>query len=203
MYKELTLEHSLYNIDEKLLEEFKQYPLIYSEITPKFNITHPQLDTWAATFNNWLLFISEEEKLIIDHSKTFSHSINILCTNEVEKSESYLSILDRFDRQQRFIVACYLTNELHGWKLQVMHNNDLDDLLSVNLQNDDYYKMSNIEFVRIHPRVQQMFLHQSKLIKALIRDIQSTKNFELCIKRAIHESQAFLRYRKREKNLVE
>lgn len=203
MYRELTVKHSLYNIDSKLLEEFKQYPLLYSELTPKFNITHPQLDTWAATFNNWLLFISEEEKLIIDHSKTFSHSINILCTNEIEKSDNYLLIVDRFNRQQRYIIACFLTNELHNWKLQVMQKNKLQDVLTVNLENDNYYKLSNIEFVRIHPRIQQIFIHQSKLVKALIRDIQSTNRFEHCIKKSIHDSRAFLRYRKRESNLVE
>lgn len=202
MYRNLAMEHSLFNINYKLLEEFKQFPPNYEELTPQFNITHPQLDTWAATFNNWLLFISEDEKLIIDHSKTFSHSINILCTNEIEKSESYLSILDRFNREQRFVVACFLTNELHKWKLNVIHKNNLEDVLIVNLENDNYYTMSNIEFSRIHPRAQQILVHQSKLVKVLIREIQSTTSFEQCIKRSIHDAQVFLRYRKKKLNLM-
>lgn len=197
MYRQLTLEHSLFNIDGGLLEEFQRYPEYYSELKPQFNITHPQLDTWAATFNNWLLFLSIEECLIIDHTKTFSHSINILCTNEIEKSESYLSVLSRFNRKERFIVACFLTNEIHSWKRQVIKDNQLEEVLVNNLENDYYYKISNIEFSRVNPWTQQILLNQSRVVKVLMRNIQSSREFERHIKKSIHDAQAFLRYKQK------
>lgn len=185
MYRELSLEHSLYTIDKGLLEEFKEYPRMYTEIEPLFNVTHSKLDTWAALFNNWLLFISNDERLIIDQGKTFSHSFNILCNTELEKSNGYLSILSRFNRQERFIVACFVTNNLHEWKRKIMKAHHYEEVLEANLDNDHYFLMNNSDVATIKPISMQTLEHQSKMTKVLIRTIRSTTSFEKCIQRGL------------------
>lgn len=199
MYRELSVEHSLFMIDPILVEEFQTHSQDYHELQPAFNLTHSELDTWAALFNNWLLLISKEECLIIDHIKTFSHTVNIFCIQEIEKSEMYLMILDRFTRKERFVVACFLTDYLHAWKRKVMEKQLYDEMLMMNLCSETYYLAENIEFIQTNPLVQKMLENQAKLIKILVREIQEECAIECCIEKSIIQAQAFLRYRTQRK----
>lgn len=195
MYRELSLEHSLYTINDRLLNEFKEYPRMYKEIEPLFNVTHSKLDTWAALLNNWLLFISDDERLIIDQGKAFSHSFNILCNTELEKSNGYLAVLARFNRRERFIVACFVTNNLHEWKREIMKDHNYEEVLEANLDNEHYFLMNNSDVATIKPISMQTLEHQSKMTKVLIRTIRTSTSFERCIQQGINEAQAFLRYK--------
>lgn len=195
MFKDLSLKHSLFVIHPNLLEEYKQYPKQYSDIHPKYNVTHSAIDTCAAAFNTWLLLISKEECLIIDQAKTFSHSFNIICTNEMEKSEGYLEILARFNRSERFVVSCFLTSHLHQWKLEILQAHHVEDVIEAHLQKDDYYWINNSDIAVSYPIDEEILRQQAKMVKILLHEIRHSNSFERLIKQAINESQQFLRYR--------
>ncbi|MBQ0140637.1 MAG: hypothetical protein KBT36_15240 [Kurthia sp.] len=195
MFNDLSLKHSLFMIHPRLLEEYKGYPKQYSDIHPQYNVTHSAIDTCAAAFNTWLLLISKEERLVIDQAKTFSHSFNIMCTNEMEKSNGYLEILARFDRSERFVVSCFVTSHLHRWKREIMQAHHVEDVLVANLQRDDYYWMNNSDIAVMYPLDDEILQQQAKMVKILLREIRKSNSFERCIKQAINESKQFLRYR--------
>lgn len=195
MFKDLSLKHSLFVIQPILLEEYKSYTKIYSDIHPQYNVTHSAIDTCAAAFNTWLLLISEEECLILDQAKTFSHSFNIMCTNEMEKSESYLKILARFNRRERFVISCFVTSHLHKWKRNIMKEHHIEDVLEENLQKQDYYRINNSDIAVVCPLDEKALLQQAKMVKVLLREIRHSNSFERCIGQAINEAQMFLRYR--------
>lgn len=200
MYRELSVEHSLFMIDPILVEEFQQYSQDYHDLQPAFNLTHSEVDTWAAAFNHWLLLISQEEYLIIDHIKTFSHTVNIFCIQEIEKTEMYLMILDRFTRKERFVVACFLTDYVHAWKRKIMEKHAYDEMLMRNLCTKTYYLVENIELSQMTPELQIILENQAKLVKLLVKEIQEDCAIECCIEKSIIQAKAFLRYRSPNKN---
>lgn len=195
MFEELSLKHSLFAIQPTLLEEYKSYTKVYKDIHPQYNVTHSAIDTCAAAFNSWLLLISNEDCLILDQAKTFSHAFNIMCTNEMEKSDGYLNILARFNRKERFVVSCFLTSHLHKWKRSIMEENHIEDVLAEHLQKEDYYQINNSSIAVVCPIDEEALRQQAKMVKVLLREIRSSNSFERCIQQAINETQRFLRYR--------
>lgn len=196
MYRQLQIDHSLYMINENVLNEFKIHIATFQEIQPHFNVMHTKIDTWAAIFNNWLLLISKKDKLIIDHTKTFSNSIDILCCNELERHEAYERIIQSFNRKDLCIVACFITNHIHDWQRGLMQINNCENMIETNLRMTDYYSASNLEFTRTKKKSKQLLNQQSKFIKVLIKDIRSTEKFHTCIRCAIEDAQLFLRENK-------
>lgn len=198
MDTKLSIDHSLYMIDEQLLKEFNYFRIFYTQVKPQYNITHTKIDTWAATFNNWLLLISHEEQLIIDFSKTFTHSFNIVCLDEIEKSEEYYKLLNRFSRKEFFIAACYITNYMHNWKRDLMEENGLEDLLNRHLHTTNYFRLSDDEVIVDGKLAEE----QAKLVKVLMKEVRQNNSFNKCLEQAIFDTQAYLRYCRKMSNSV-
>lgn len=185
MYNQLTLQHSLYIIDEQLLHDFRtiaEQTSLTDDVTAA--LSHNALDNFAVVLQIWCLLVSEERNIYLNFEKSMAYSCNFFSLNLLRndaKIKQFIKV-HSLNEQTKYVLAYHLAVAMLQWVDQLLlgHKNG-QELMKTNLERD-YFLLSDAEPLTTNDThelyVQQKFMthllassvSQSSLYHELIED---------------------------------
>lgn len=186
MYQNITIEHSLFFINEQYITNFKK---IAQKMQPFITVKRADMlnlqDMWIETFNLWLLLHREEDNILEASDKTLTYSANYLLLHTLKNDYqiNFFRSHTNTTSEHRFILSVILINELSQWFSHYLSEPKNRDLLMRN-QKRNYFLMH----LQSKEQLQQFMNDQSRLVKLFVHHSTKTNDLERLIKKCCDET---------------
>lgn len=196
MFNKLEIEHSLYVIDMRKLEEFKQLAQNFdksSSMILENNRVHNKLDNYAIVLNVWLFIQENEESLYFNPDKMMPYASNFYTFEQLRRNQALRRYLDKvsFNKQYEFEFAYFLSEQLLIWVYDVLKNNQSTTEIMEDNKQRDYFKLADdldISMDQSH----HLYLEQKYVTQLLASNISTTDDFSNVILKAISNMRNYL-----------
>lgn len=193
MFENLEIEHSLYDIDLDLLNDFKQ---IAAEFTGEPRNTlqhayiHKEIDNYAIIFNVWLFMQENSHSIYFNIDKMMPFASNFYIMEQLRKNVRVMKYLQSIETNANnvFEFAFFLGEELIDWVYDVLSKeNTTTDIMELNKYRD-YFKLVD-DFNLSTDESHSIFMQQKHVTKLLATNITQCEDFNMLIKSAISQTQ--------------
>lgn len=186
MNKKISIERSLFYIQQQHIEKFNWL----AEKMAKFNsiingggITRD--DAWIVAFNIWALLLPDKYKIIESVDKTLYYSTNFLLLNTIRQHSHFQKIKKhpKTTDELKYLTSLFIANGTNKWALELMEKYMILDIAEKNKKRCffDSHKGSEEE-------IQAFLREQSRLVKAVVKELSTTNSFEQLIKKCCDDA---------------
>ena len=186
MYQNITIEHSLFFINEQYITNFKK---IAEKMQPFITIKNAGTlnlqDMWIETFNLWLLLHREEDNILEASTKTLTYSANYLLFHTLKNDYqiNFFRSHTNTTSEHRFILSVILITQLSEWFNRFLSESNNQDILLRN-QKRNYFLMH----LQSKEQLQQFMNDQSRLVKLFVQHSKKSNELERLIKKCCDET---------------
>lgn len=186
MYNALTIEQSLFFINNQYVEDFKQLAQEMESVITMTELPFLNLEaTWCEAFNNWILLQPDETNIMEDSDKIFYYSSNPIFFGAMKNDYHFNNsqMYPNTTKEHLFILLLLLTENTNVWYDDLLLQHGLRDVLERNKQRD--YYSSHLQ----NRQVLELFMNdQSLIVKALIQLISNTNTLVRLIKKSCDDA---------------
>ncbi len=180
MYEEITIDNSIFYIEQHHVDTFKQIASKldnYSPLLKEGGIS--LLDGWIIAFNIWLLLLPDDEIIIKTDETSIYYTANLLIHDAIKDDTHFRHLKDRSNAPQElfYLASLLLATGLNEWILFVMKKYRLYDVMKRS-QSRKYFNALNDTEKEI-----QIFLEdQALFVKAAVQELRE-ESFSQMIKK--------------------
>lgn len=184
MYKFLTKEQSLFIVNDKILDEFKQLvETVPMTENVKPRLAYDTINMWASTFNIWCVIIESERDLSLDFQKMMIYSSNFYAVDLIRQNADIKSFLQAHPSTEdvKYLLAYYI-----GSEITLLIRTGLaqfEEGRSINERNKErlYFKSHEVKV----EEDDTFFIDQKRIVSVLTKSNAETNELRECIQYAI------------------
>ncbi len=187
MFNQLETDHSLYQIDEENIQQFKNLAAKWQTIFPDFQSKCMNaLDSWAVILNCWFFLKShQKDSLFLNSSKAMHYSINIFLIEELKKIQIIHKITEKNDDDLFYFVAFQLGNNIDLWAYNIFGQNDAADLIEQIIQQPYFLAHLNDDLISSDKTFHKV---QTRAIKYMAQAIRTQNSFRIAVHSAVYRA---------------
>ncbi|OCS91551.1 hypothetical protein [Caryophanon latum] len=195
MYRQLTINHCLYDIDEAMMNTFfslaEKYPMEHDVSTP---LALQEVDNWAVVLQIWCLFHEDEHRNLINHEKMMAYSCNYYCLSLLRADKSITSFLQlhQYSDEVKYVLSYYLGYYTLHWIYELINEEQVHkDFINSNLSRN-YFLFSEEEQL-LHNERHFFYELQKYATNLLASDFHATSRYANYVKSALKQTTIYLR----------
>lgn len=191
MYNQISLEQSLFFINEQYVSDFKQ---LAKKMNPLLTISiddssyYNTEDMWVSAFNLWVLLHREEENIMESFDKTLYYSSNHIMIKALKNDYyfNYFRAHPDTTLEHLYILSILLTKQINNWYVKILKIANQRPLIKRNRQRPYYFM-----HLKTKEQLQPFMKDQSILVKILIQHLNGSNEFERLVKKCCDEANFF------------
>lgn len=191
MFNDLKLAHSLYDIDEVYLDDFKKEILSLNEYSTVLEhiYIYSKIDNYAIVLNHWLFFHETEWDIHFNADKIMLNAANYFILEQLRKNKVFTSFFETIQQDEKQLIkfAFHLAEQLILWVYEVLSVDESTKVIIENKQDKLYFDYSHSHsnsLLQVHIKS----VEQQQIRRQLSYAIQSNEFFSNRIKTAIEHT---------------
>lgn len=196
MFKELELEHSLYDIKIEKLSDFKNLAshfLQQRNTILQHATLHNELDNYAIVLNVWLFLQENRENIFFISDKMMPYASNFYVFEQLRRNEmlkEHQNAIEYSDKYA-FILSYFLSEEIIIWAYEALKLNEKTaEIMHINRKRD-YFKLAS-DHSLANDETHSLYIQQKYVTKALATNIATSGDFNRAIKEGIKKATRYL-----------